>query len=123
MGIIRHSEGLVDQPESGISRVTIVHRGTGAGALTTRIVTIEPGTRTRPHWHKVEEAMMVLEGEGQAVLGDEVMPIQAGETLLGPAGIHHGFINTGSVPIKLAVAFPAVEVETFFDEYTSAQVR
>ena len=115
MGIIRHSEGLVDQPESGISRVTIVHRGSGAGALTTRIVTIAPGTRTRPHWHKVEEAMMVLEGEGQAVLGDEVMPIQAGETLFGTAGIRYGFINTGSVPIKLAVAFPAVEVETFVD--------
>ena len=112
---ITHGEGLVDQPESGTSRVTIVHRETGAGALTTRIVTIEPGTRMRPHWHKVEEAIMGLEGEGQAVLGDEMMPINAVQTLLGPAGIRHGFINTGSVPIKLAVAFPAVEVETFFD--------
>ena len=62
MGIIRHSEGLVEQPETGISRVTIVHRGSGADALTTRIVTIAPGTRTRPHRHKVEEAMMVLFG-------------------------------------------------------------
>ena len=115
MGIIRHSEGTVDQPSPGLSRVTIVERKSGAGALTTRIVTIEPGAQPPPHWHKVEEAMMVLEGEGKAILGDEVLDIKAGETLLGPAGIRHGFINTGSVPIKLAVAFPAVEVETFFD--------
>jgi phosphomethylpyrimidine synthase len=30
-----------------------------------------------------------------------------------PANVRHGFINTGSVPMLLAVAFPAVEVETF----------
>ena len=115
MGLIRHSDGVPDEPEPGIHRVTIVHRASGAGALTTRLVTIDPGVRTRLHWHKVEEAMMVLEGEGQAVLGDETFPIKAGEALLGPAGIRHGFINTGSVPMRLAVAFPAVEVETFVD--------
>jgi len=83
MGIIRHSEGSFDQPSPGISRVTIVERKTGAGALTTRIVTIEPGAETPRHWHRVEESMMVLEGEGQAILGDQVMDIKAGETLLG----------------------------------------
>lgn len=115
MGLIRHEDGEVDHPQPGLRRVTVVHRGTGAGALTMRIVTVEPGVETRLHWHKVEEAMMVLEGEGQAILGDEVMPIRGGETLLGPARLRHGFINSGSRPMKLVVAFPAVEVETFFD--------
>ncbi len=113
MGLIRHSEGRPDSPVPGLDRVTIVERATGAGALTTRIVTIAPGLRMTPHWHRVEESMMVLEGEGIAILGDEELPIKAGETLLGPAGIRHGFHNTGSTPMKLAVAFPAVDVETF----------
>ncbi len=113
MGLIWHSGGRPDSPAPGVTRVTIVERATGAGALTTRLVTIQPGITTPPHWHRVEEAMMVLEGEGKAVLGDEVMDIRAGATLLGPAGIPHGFINTGSVPMLLAVAFPAIEVETF----------
>src|SRR5215210_9210643 len=113
MGIIRHSDGTVDRPMPGMQRVTIVERKTGAGALTTRIVTLDPGVEMVPHWHRVEESMMVLEGEGKAILGDEVMDIRAGATLLGPAGIPHGFINTGSVPMLLAVAFPAIEVETF----------
>lgn len=113
MGIIRHSEGYPDQPMPGLSRVTVVDRRSGAGALTMRLVTFEPGAAPPPHWHYVEEAMMVLEGEGKAILGDEVMDIKAGETLLGPAGIRHGFINTSDKPLKLVVAFPAVEVETF----------
>ena len=115
MGIIRHSDGTPDSPAPGLNRVTIVDRSTGAGALTTRIVTFDPGAAPPPHWHKVEEAMMVVEGEGKAILGDEVMDIKAGETLLGPAGIRHGFINTGTGLLRLVVAFPAVDVETFTD--------
>ena len=115
MGINRHSDGTVDWPMPGMQRVTIVERKTGAGALTTRIVTLDPGVEMVPHWHKVEEAMMVLEGEGKAILGDEVHDIKAGETLLGPAGIKHGLINTGAGPLIVAVAFPAVEVEVFTD--------
>lgn len=113
MGIIRHSDGIVDSPMPGMHRVTIVHKGTGAGALTTRVVTLEPGVRMTPHWHRVEESMMVVEGEGKAILGDQELDIKAGETLFGPAGIPHGFHNTGSVPMKVIVAFPAVEVDTF----------
>jgi len=113
MGIIRHSDGVVDSPMPGMHRVTIVHKGTGAGALTTREVTLEPGVRMTPHWHRIEESMMVVEGEGTCILGDEELPIKAGETLLGPAGIPHGFINTGSTRMKLIVAFPGIEVETF----------
>src|SRR5687768_4942030 len=101
VGLIWHSDGRPDSPAPGVTRVTIVERATGAGALTTRLVTIQPGVTTPPHWHRVEEAMMVLEGEGKAVLGDQVMDIRAGATLLGPAGIPHGFINTGSVPMLL----------------------
>ena len=113
MGLIRQSDARPDQPFPGVSRLTFVDRSTGAGSLTTRIVTVEPGATMSPHWHRVEEAMMILEGEGKAILGDQVLDIKAGETLLGPAGIPHGFINTGSVPMKLAVAFPAVDVETY----------
>jgi len=115
MGLIRPSDGIADEPQSGLRRLTLVHQATGAGALTMRVVTVDPGVATRLHWHKIEEAMMLLEGEGRAVLGDDVMDIKAGETLLGPARLRHGFINTGSTPMKLVVAFPAVEVETFFD--------
>ena len=113
MGLLLHSDGRPDSPSPGVNRITIVERASGAGALTTRIVTIDPGASTILHWHRVEEAMMCLEGDGKCILGDETMDFRPGMTLLGPAGVPHGFINTGSEPLVLAVAFPAVEVETF----------
>jgi mannose-6-phosphate isomerase-like protein (cupin superfamily) len=44
------------------------------------------------------------------------MPIKAHETLLAPAGVKHGFVNTGSVPMVLTTAFPTVDIEVFFDD-------
>ncbi len=112
MGLIRQNEGTADSPGPGVHRQTYASRQTGAGALTTRVVVFEPGA-SNIHWHKIEEAMLVLEGEGMAVLGDQELDIRAGDTLLGPANVRHGFINTGTVPLKVAVAFPAVDVESF----------
>jgi len=116
MGIIRHSEREKKEPYPGVIRQAIVDRDSGGGALHTTYITIAPGSSVRLHHHKVEESMMVLEGEGLAVLGDEQMPIKAHETLLAPAGVKHGFINTGSVPMVLTSAFPTVDIEILFDD-------
>ena len=113
MGLIRQSDARPDQPFPGVSRLTFVDRSTGAGHLTTRIVTVEPGATMSPHWHRVEEAMMVLEGSARATLGTETFEVRAGQTLLGPANVPHGFVNPGPAPFRIAVAFPAVDVETF----------
>ncbi len=59
---------------------------------------------------------MVIEGEGLAILGDERFPIKANETLLAPAGVKHGFVNTGSRPMVVTTAFPAVDIEVIFDD-------
>jgi mannose-6-phosphate isomerase-like protein (cupin superfamily) len=116
MAIIRHSEREKKEPYPGVIRQAIVDRDSGGGALHTTYITIAPGSSVRVHRHKVEEAMMVLAGEGLAVLGDEQMPIKAHETLLAPAGVKHGFVNTGSVPMVLTTAFPTVDIEVFFDD-------
>ena len=116
MGLIRHSERESVEAYPGVERQTIVGRDTGAGALSTSWVTISPGATVRVHRHKVEEAMLVVAGEGLAILGDERMPIKANETLLAPAGVHHGFINTGTEPMIVSGIFPAVDIEIIFDD-------
>jgi mannose-6-phosphate isomerase-like protein (cupin superfamily) len=112
VGLIRQDQSIADSPGPGVHRQTYASRQHGSGALTTRVVTFEPGARN-VHWHKIEEAMLVIEGEGKAILGDQELDIKAGDTLLGPANVRHGFVNTGAVPLKLVVAFPGVDVETF----------
>ena len=111
MVLIRHSEREKARPYPGVTRQRIVDRDTGAGALSTSLVTIEPGATVQSHRHKIEEAMLIMEGEGLAILGDERMPIKAGETLHAPAGVKHGFVNTGSVPLVVSGIFPAVDIE------------
>ena len=86
MGLIRHDDREKANPYPGVTRQRIVDRDTGSGALSTSLVTIQPGATARVHRHKIEEAMLVIEGEGLAILGDERFPIKANETLLAPAG-------------------------------------
>ena len=59
------------------------------------------------HTYRLTRGGPLSDVTGQAILGDQILEIKAGETLLGPSGIPHGFINTGSVPMKIVVAFPA----------------
>lgn len=116
MGIIRHDEREKAHPYPGVTRQQIVGRDTGAGALSTTLLVIQPGATAKVHRHKVEEAMLVVEGEGLAILGAERLPIKANETLLAPAGVVHGFVNTGRVPMIVSGIFPSVDIEVIFDD-------
>lgn len=113
MTLIDHNERDRANPYPGVTRQRIVDRDTGAGSLSISLVTIEPGAAVKTHRHKIEEAMLVVEGEGLAILGSERMPIKAGETLHAPAGVQHGFVNTGSTPMVVSGIFPAVDIEIF----------
>jgi quercetin dioxygenase-like cupin family protein len=91
----------------------IADRATGAGAVSTGIVELEPGSRVPLHYHLVEEAIMVVAGQGEAVLANDVVPVDAGMTVLAPAGTPHSLRNTGDSVLRLVIAYPAVEVEAF----------
>ena len=111
MSIIRHSEREKAQLAPGVTRQVIVSRETGSGALTTSYVVIAPGASSPIHRHKVEEGMLIMAGEGLAIVNGQEVPIKANETLLSPAGETHGFVNTGSEPLVVTGIFPTVDVE------------
>jgi uncharacterized cupin superfamily protein len=56
---------------------------------------LEPGSLPcPPHWHSSEEeCFVVLDGEGEALLGDETHPVRAGHVMLRPpgTGVAHAF--------------------------------
>jgi mannose-6-phosphate isomerase-like protein (cupin superfamily) len=54
----------------------------------------------------VEEALVFLAGVGEAIVGDERVPIAAETTLYIPPELPHGFRNTGTTPLHLIVVFP-----------------
>jgi mannose-6-phosphate isomerase-like protein (cupin superfamily) len=55
----------------------------------------EPGTGPGLHVHPYDEVFVVQEGHARFFVGDQVIDAAAGETVLGPAGLPHRFINLG----------------------------
>jgi len=59
------------------------------------IYCFEPGQANNLHRHPVsDEVVFCWEGEGVVVVGEEQAAITAGETVLVPVNVPHGYINT-----------------------------
>ncbi|MBI3990245.1 MAG: cupin domain-containing protein [candidate division NC10 bacterium] len=61
------------------------------------IYCFEPGQQNSLHRHPVSnEVIFCWEGEGVVVVGEGKAPIRAGETVLVPVNVPHGYINTST---------------------------
>jgi mannose-6-phosphate isomerase-like protein (cupin superfamily) len=70
-----------------------VQLGAGVSVI---VVEMTPGDGVRLHRHRYEEVFVLLEGEATFRLGDERRVAHAPAVLVAPAGVAHGFVNTGS---------------------------
>ena len=71
---------------------------------------LEPGVSEGDHTHddrdrdgELEEIYYFLEGEGMMSVGGEDVPIAAGDSIMVPPGVDHGFRNTGDTLLKLVL--------------------
>jgi quercetin dioxygenase-like cupin family protein len=110
----RHLELERASPAPGLSRIICMDQSLGSGAITQGMVTIESGKQTRPHTHRVEESMTLLEGRLRVLIGTEVTEVDAPATFLAPANTIHGLRNVGTRPAVLCIAYPSVNVGTYF---------
>lgn len=60
----------------------------------------EPGKGPKLHVHPYDELFMIQEGRARFFVGDAVIDAEAGETVLGPAGLPHKFVNLGPGPLQ-----------------------
>ena len=96
----------------GLEVTDIVNAAAGSEALTMGEVTIQPNTRIPRHIHpNTEEAMIVLEGTLDVVLGQQRMTVGPGHTILAPAGTTHGFVNRYDGPARILFVFPTHDIE------------
>ena len=77
-----------------------------------------PGFSTGDHVHsKIEEIFYVVEGEFQIRAGDRLLAAHAGDFVLVPPGVPHGFGNPNGSPAKLVILIsPAGVHERYFEE-------
>jgi quercetin dioxygenase-like cupin family protein len=61
---------------------------------------MDPGTGPDLHRHPYEEVFLILEGEATFTLGDETRVARAGDFLVAPPGVVHGFKNTGTGKLR-----------------------
>ncbi len=76
----------------------------------------DPGCGAPTHLHAVEEVLTVLEGQAEAWLGDRKSPMTVGQSLIVPAGIKHGFRNTGDTTLHVQATLAAPIFEAAFDD-------
>lgn len=116
MPILKMTDSDRDNLGPGADRWTLVDGERGAESLSVGDLHLASDATVRTHTHPTEEAMVILEGELDAILGDEVVKVTAGDTVLAPIGVKHGFLNRSGKPARLMAIFPTATIErTFVD--------
>jgi len=94
-----------------------------AGALGARLWRLAPGQASTKHRHRQEEELyFLLEGRGRARIGDEVLTLAPGDTLLiEPSTVRQLFNDTGDDQLWLVVGAPPELANTL--EMSEEQLR
>ncbi len=90
----------------------------GSGTKNTAVVyfELEPGHRLGTHTDSAEEILLILEGEAEVSLGDELGRLSAGELALVPAMEPHGLRNVGDETVRVVGFFSSNVVVSTFDQ-------
>ena len=100
-------------------RVAFPHSSaTGHASLATVYFEVEPGDHIGRHVDSAEELLLVLEGVGEATVGDETGVASAGGIVTVPSMAPHDMRNVGDGPLRVLGFFSASTVVSTFDEPT-----
>lgn len=111
MPILNREDGDLAELAPGVERWALVDGNKGSEATSVGDVVVGTGGVVPTHIHPTEEAMVILEGELDAVLGEDVIPVKEGQTVLAPAGVRHGFINRSDSAARVLAIFPTANME------------
>jgi len=89
-------------------------QGTGTGSVSMGVVTLQPGSELQPHYHLVEDAMIVISGSGVFVVEGIETPITTGDGALAPANTRHFIRNNGMEPLVIVYTWPSVQVARLY---------
>ncbi|WIM11626.1 cupin domain-containing protein [Enhydrobacter sp.] len=94
--------------EAGAAPVKPLARGEFAGAAIVRLGGAEGGLHRQPNH---EELLIVIEGEGEIRVGDEVRSVRPGDFVFVPRNAVHGTVSTREGPIAfLAILTPQFDL-------------
>ena len=112
MPVIDHSTQRLSAPTDKVSSRGMITEEHGAESMSVREIVIEPGYSGRLHTHDTDEAVMVVEGSIQFIVGDEVQTVRSGYSMLAPPGVSHKLVNNTWVSARMLVIRPTTEHNT-----------
>ena len=107
MSILRLADQKITEPYPGVRQRTAAGAETGATQLRVFDAVIQPGAAVPYHAHSNTEATyFVVEGDLAAVVDDRRVDVRAGDLVLAPPGVGHGFTNNGNGEARIVTMFP-----------------
>jgi len=102
MPVVYHGNVPNEPFRGGATYQTVVGDQQGSTPVRLGIQTSPPGYRTPLHSHPYMEALMILEGAGEAWIegSDGLIALAPGMTLVFPANVRHQFRTLGGKPLK-----------------------
>ena len=105
-----------DEDPSQRTRVTFPDfHATGAKSTATVYYELEPGDRIGTHTDSAEEILYIVEGRGEATVGEERAPVEAGMLAVVPALVPHAVANTGDTVLKVLGFFSSNTLLSVFE--------
>lgn len=86
----------IESPTDPTRRLKVafpISSATGTAASASVYFELEPGTHVGVHTDTAEEFLIVLEGRGEGLVGEETAPVQAGQVVVVPAMVRHDMTN------------------------------
>lgn len=107
--VIRPTDQPVADRGGGNRTIPLVMPGVGATQLINGITVIAPGSAIGEHFHDCEESVIILEGEGTAVIDGAEHPVGPGDTSWIPPGMPHYFRNASTAdPLRIFWTYASV---------------
>lgn len=71
----------------------------------------------------IDQLLVFVEGEADAVVEGESSPVRAGQAVLVPAGTRHNFVNSGDTPLRLWTVYSPPEHPPGTVHHTKAEAE
>jgi quercetin dioxygenase-like cupin family protein len=100
--VIHNVAGLAQFPDNRMGKVSLA----AGERLYAGMNCFLPGQEHQAHVHPDQDKLYyVLEGSGEAQVGEELTAVISGDLILARAGVLHGLRNTGAGPLSVLVVF------------------
>jgi len=121
--VVRRAEQTVEVWRPGVETRRVVSAASGAETLCVLEQRHEAGRGAPAHRHDSEEVVIVREGSAEFWVEGERVPLQAGDAIVLPAGVRHGFANTGRGVLWVEAVFSSASPSVVYEEEAEVELE